>query len=59
MISREDIDKIFDASRVEEVIQDFVTLKKSGSNYKGLSPFSNEKTPSFCSFSGKTNMERF
>ena len=32
---------------MEEVIQDFVTLKKSGSNYKGLSPFSNEKTPSF------------
>ncbi len=47
MISRETIDKIFDAARIEEVIGDFVTLKKSGSNYKGLSPFSNEKTPSF------------
>lgn len=33
--------------RVEEVIGDFVQLKKAGSNYKGLSPFSNERTPSF------------
>lgn len=47
MISRETIDKIFDAARIEEVIGDFVTLKKSGSNLKGLSPFANEKTPSF------------
>ncbi|MDR3273524.1 MAG: DNA primase [Flavobacteriaceae bacterium] len=47
MISRETIDKIFSTSRVEEVISDFVNLKKSGSNYKGLSPFADEKTPSF------------
>src|SRR5690606_33999799 len=47
MISKNTIDAIFDATRVEEVIGDFVSLKKSGSNYKGLSPFSNEKTPSF------------
>ena len=33
--------------RVEEVIGDFVQLKRAGSNYKGLSPFSNERTPSF------------
>lgn len=33
--------------RVEEVIGDFVQLKRSGANYKGLSPFSNERTPSF------------
>ena len=33
--------------RVEEVISDFVQLKRAGSNYKGLSPFSNERTPSF------------
>ncbi|GIM56174.1 DNA primase [Capnocytophaga canimorsus] len=33
--------------RVEEVIGDFVQLKKAGANYKGLSPFSNERTPSF------------
>ena len=31
--------------RVEEVIGDFVQLKRAGSNYKGLSPFSNERTP--------------
>lgn len=36
-----------DTARIEEVIGDFVQLKKSGSNFKGLSPFSNEKTPSF------------
>lgn len=47
MISKITIDKIYEAARVEEVIGDFVSLKKSGSNYKGLSPFSNEKTPSF------------
>lgn len=47
MITRQTIEKIFDAVRIEEVIGDFVNLKKSGSNYKGLSPFANEKTPSF------------
>ena len=47
MISKNTIDKVFEQSRVEEVIGDFVNLKKSGSNYKALSPFSNEKTPSF------------
>lgn len=47
MISKETIDKIFSTARVEEVISDFINLKKSGSNYKGLSPFVDEKTPSF------------
>ena len=47
MISKNTIDKVFEQSRVEDVISDFVQLKKAGSNYKGLSPFSNEKTPSF------------
>ena len=47
MILRKTIDEVFEAARVEEVIGDFVQLKKSGSNYKGLSPFSNERTPSF------------
>jgi DNA primase len=47
MISRSTIDKVFDISRVEEVIGDFVHLKKAGSNFKGLSPFTDEKTPSF------------
>lgn len=36
-----------DAIRIEEVVGDFVTLKKSGSSFRGLSPFTNEKTPSF------------
>lgn len=47
MISKSTIDAVYDAVRVEEVIGDFVQLKRSGSNFKGLSPFSNERTPSF------------
>ncbi len=47
MISKDTIDKVFEFSRVEEVISDFIALKKSGANYKGLSPFTDEKTPSF------------
>ncbi len=47
LISRSTIDKVFEAARVEEVIGDFVQLKKSGSNFKGLSPFTDERTPSF------------
>ena len=47
MISKSTIDNVFETSRLEEVIGDFVQLKKSGSNYKGLSPFSDERTPSF------------
>ena len=47
MITKESIDKVYDAIRVEEVIEDFVQLKRAGSNVKGLSPFSNEQTPSF------------
>jgi len=38
---------VYETARVEEVIGDFVVLKKSGSNFKGLSPFSQERTPSF------------
>ena len=47
MISKLTIDKVFETARVEEVIGDFVQLKKAGSNFKGLSPFSDERTPSF------------
>jgi len=47
LISKNTIEKVFEISRVEEVIGEFIQLKKSGSNYKGLSPFTNEKTPSF------------
>ncbi len=47
MISKNTIEKVFEISRVEEVIGEFIQLKKSGSNFKGLSPFTNEKTPSF------------
>jgi DNA primase len=47
MISRFTIDQVFETARVEEVIGDFVQLKKSGANYKGLSPFTDERSPSF------------
>ncbi|RED43282.1 DNA primase [Winogradskyella eximia] len=47
MISQNSIAQVFETARVEEVIGDFVQLKKSGSNYKGLSPFSEERSPSF------------
>ena len=47
MIQQETIDAVYDAARLEEVIGDFVQLKKAGSNFKGLSPFSDEKSPSF------------
>lgn len=47
MISKTTIDNVFETARVEEVIGDFVQLKKSGSNLKGLSPFTDERTPSF------------
>lgn len=47
MISKTTIDQVYETARLEEVIGDFVQLKKSGSNYKGLSPFSDERTPSF------------
>ena len=47
LIPQETITQIFDTADIVEVISDFINLKKSGSNYKGLSPFSNEKTPSF------------
>ena len=47
MITKESIDKVYDVIRVEEVIGDFIQLKRSGSGYKGLSPFTNERTPSF------------
>ena len=47
MISRSTIDRIFQATLIEDVVGEFVHLKKSGSSYRGLSPFVNEKTPSF------------
>lgn len=47
LIDSATIQKIKDAADIVEVISDFVQLKKAGQNYKGLSPFTNEKTPSF------------
>ncbi|MFM7619820.1 MAG: DNA primase [Bacteroidota bacterium] len=47
MISRATIDRIYQAILIEDVIGEFVHLKRSGSSFRGLSPFVNEKTPSF------------
>ena len=47
MISQKTIDQIFSTIRVEEIIGEYVQLKRAGSNFKGLSPFHDEKTPSF------------
>ena len=47
LITKNTIDQVYETARVEEVIGDFVQLKKSGSNFKGLSPFTDERTPSF------------
>lgn len=47
MISQETIQRIMDATRIEEVIGEFVSLKKRGANHIGCCPFHNEKTPSF------------
>ena len=47
MISKNSIDLVFETARVEEVLGDFVQLKKSGTNFKGLSPFTDERSPSF------------
>jgi len=47
LIAKSTIDQVYETARLEEVIGDFVQLKKSGSNFKGLSPFSDERTPSF------------
>ena len=47
MINRSTIDRVMESARIEEVVGDYVTLKKRGINYLGLCPFHNEKTPSF------------
>ncbi len=47
MINKDTIDRIMDATRIEEVIGEFVSLKKRGANHIGCCPFHNEKTPSF------------
>jgi DNA primase len=47
LISKNTIDQVYETARVEEVIGDFVGLKKSGTNFKGLSPFTQERSPSF------------
>jgi DNA primase len=47
MISKLTIDKIFSTIRVEEIVGEYVQLKRAGSNFKGLSPFHDEKSPSF------------
>ena len=45
MIPQETVDRILDLAQIEDVVGDFVTLKRAGSTYKACCPFHNEKTP--------------
>ena len=47
MIDHQTIDRIMDAANIVDVVSEFVTLRKSGMNYKGLCPFHDDRTPSF------------
>ena len=47
MIKQESIERVLDHSDIQDVISEFISLKKRGVNYIGLCPFHNEKTPSF------------
>ena len=47
MIKQESIERVLDQSDIQDVISEFISLKKRGVNYIGLCPFHNEKTPSF------------
>ena len=47
MIDSATVERIKDAANIVEVVSEFVTLRRSGANYKGLCPFHDEKTPSF------------
>ncbi|MBP5689086.1 MAG: DNA primase, partial [Muribaculaceae bacterium] len=47
MIDRETVDRILDSADIVDVVGDFVSLRRSGANFKGLCPFHDEKTPSF------------
>lgn len=58
-MNRNIIDKVREQADIVEVVSDFVTLKRSGANYKGLSPFTNEKTPSFYVVPGKSIFKDF
>ena len=47
MIDSRTIDRIMDAANIVDVVSEFVSLRKSGANYKGLCPFHDDRTPSF------------
>ena len=53
MIPKETVDRIIDTARIEEVVGDFVALKRRGANYIACCPFHNEKTPSFAGSAAK------
>jgi hypothetical protein len=59
VIPKETIERIFDAARIDEVVGDFVNLKKRGVNLIGLCPFHNEKTPSFQCKYGPEHLQMF
>jgi len=59
MIAQKTIQEVYDTAKIEDVVQDFLPLKRYGSNMKGLCPFHNEKTPSFVVSPGKNLFKCF
>ena len=59
MIPKDTVDAILQATIIEEVVGEFVQLKKSGTSMRGMSPFSNEKTPSFYVVPGQGHLQGF
>ena len=59
MIAQKTIQEVYDTAKIEDVVQDFMPLKRAGANMKGLCPFHNEKTPSFVVSPGKNLFKCF
>ena len=59
MIPKDTVDAILQATIIEDVVSDFVQLKKNGTSLRGMSPFTNEKTPSFYVVPGKGMFKDF
>ena len=57
MLDQNTIERITDAARIEDVVSDYVTLRKRGVNMLGLCPFHGEKTPSFTVSPAKGNFK--
>ena len=59
MITAKSIEEVMSAVKIEDVIEDFVNLKRKGTNYTGLCPFHDEKDPLLCCLSFKGYFQMF